>query len=834
MKTRTTAFDTAWANRRVRKAFYYVTLKRRYFNGSAYVLESAPTTISRREIDKIGGLSSKFDTPLQNRILPSSASITLLNKSYKWLPSNTANGKWRPDAASSLGYDPVGSEFAIYYALVLADGTTEAIAQFTGVVQDDPTFDSISGTVTFSLMEKSAALLQSARAQNVGTFVDNGTTDPANGDGVVDTFSTQKKSLWRVHDGQGGTQAVRVNGVAQVQGTDYELDDLNDAEVEAKIRFLAGHIPGAFAVLFDGDHWYRDKSISQLVGLLCDEAGIASGDREIEEPIFSAVDQSQTISSLADWALWTLTNGEATSQPGYLRRKWHKVDDFSDTDLNSNPAWNLFGLTAAVSAGKLSVTSISDGVGTQGGMSCALPKTSGTWQFKAKYNSGSFDFNFIFSGTGSGGYALLWRPNPADPAGGTAQLARWPSLAALGSSFALSGTDEKTIRITRTAAGEINVYVDEGGGLTLKATATDTTYTTGTQFVLYFQRLTSTLVMDATIDDIYFSDVVDATNAVETGDMVAESAEIDLLAAPSNFLPILFAAAANGGTYSIRTKGSVTSGGVYEAYVASDVTYTPQSSLRRYLKVELTATDGSFLQSPVFDSLRIGWRGSSLFIQSADFTGLSCQEAVQELATIGGMEFGSRGDGTFFFKNRSVSGAADLVLSQKNAIISASRGTSGFKDVKTIGVVRYGNSGSDGYYYAEYGAAQSGESSPTNEQRFGAIPVELELNRFIFSNDAQVAVAVARKLYEINYRPKRKLTLRTRIIPHLETRDKLSISIHDSPLIEKTIYGDPFQKSPPLGPNTKTLARSILMKVVGLTQDIMKSESSIELEEVLS
>lgn len=831
MRTRTAEFDAVWANRRVRKAVYFITMKRRYWDGAAFVLESSPITINRREIDKISGLSSKFDTPLQNRILPSSVSITLLDKNYRWLPTNTA-GKWRKSAVASLGYDAVGSEVTIYYGYILSDGTSETLAQFTGVIQDDPAFDSTSGTVTFQLLEKSAAKLEAARAQSVSTFINDQAVVEVP-DGVNDIFSTGKKSLWRVRDGEGGTQAPRVNSVAQAQGVNYELDDLNDAETEAKIRFLAGSIPPAAAsIVYDGDQWHRDKSISELVGLLCDAASISSGDRQIEEPIFSAVDQSNTTDSAAQWAAGTLTNADASTLAGYLRRKWEKVDDFSDSDLGDNPLWNISGLTAAVSGGKLAVTSISDGVGTQGGMSAPLSKTTGTWEFKATYNSGNFDFNFVFMNNGTVGYALLWRPNPADPGGGTAQLAKWPSLSAVGSSFALSGTDEKTIRITRDSAGEMKVYVNTA----LQVTATDTTYTTGGYFTLYFQRLTATLSMSANIDDIYYSHVVDGTNAVETGAMIWESPEIDLLAAPSAWLPLLFSVALNGGTYSVRTKSSTTSGGTYSSYTATDSTLTPQSPLRQFLKVEVTANaSGNFLMSPVFDWMRVNWRGSSLFIRSADFTGLTCLQAIQELAKIGGMVFGSKGDGTFFFRNRTVSGAADITLSQKNAISAITRYSTGFQDTRTVGVVRYGKSGTDGYYYAEYGASQSGEASPTNEARFGSKTIELDLNRFIFSNDAQVAVAVARKLYEENYRPKRRMTIRTRIIPHLETMDQASISFHDSPLIEKTIYGDPFQKGfPPMGPNPKTLARSLVMKAVGVTQDVMKSESIIDLEEVLS
>lgn len=822
MKTRTADFDTAWANRRVRKALYYATVKRRYWNGSAFVLESTPLTISRREIDNISGLSSKFDIPLKNRILPSQVSITLLDKKYKWLPSNTANGKWRRDATATIGYDPVGSEFQIFYGLQIADGSIEYLTLFTGIVQDDPSFDSKSGTATFSLLEKASAKLEAGRAQNVGTFIDNGATFPAAGNGVNDTFSTQRMSLWRVRDGTGGTQAVRVAGVDKAQGTDYEVQDLNDAEVEAKIVFNPGFIPTAGqAVLFDGDQWYRDRSISELVGLLCDEAGITSGERIIEEPVFTGVDQSLEYGSAAEWVAGSPSNADVTSLPGFLRRKWHRVDDFTDGDLTANQAWTATNLTASVVAGKMKITGT--GPAPHGYIQMALAKRVGTWEWKsAVVASGSADILFAFCD----GYALFYREITS-----TAQLVHAGTLTAVAGSspFALSGTAEKTYRVTKTEAGVMTITID---GVLKDTTAADTETTTATLF--YIDILAASAVTDISFDDFYFSDEIDASTAVSLADMIFESAEINLLAAPSNWLPLDFSVVLNGGTFSVRTKGAIISGGPYEAYVATDAGLTPQSSLRQFLKVEITATDGDFLISPTFDFFTVNWRGSSLFIKSADFTALTCLGAIQELAKIGGMEFGSNGDGTFFFRNQNVVGAADMVLSQKNAILALTKYSTGYRDVRPIATVRYGKSGTDGYYYAEYGAAQSGEASPTTAERFGDKTIDLDLNRFIFANDADVATAVARKLYELNYRPKRKIAIRTRIIAQLDTSDKLKISFHDSPLIEKAIFGDPLQRFPVTGANARTLARDILMKVVGHSPDIIKSESVIDLEEVLS
>ncbi len=814
MKTRTAAFDLAWANTRVRRALYYATMTRRYWNGSAFVLEAAPITIPRREIDKITGLSSKFDLPLQNKILPAQVSLTLLDKKYKWLPSNTA-GKWRKDSvATLLGYDPVGSEVTIYYGLKLADDSMEYLAQFTGIVQDDPSFDSVSGLVTFQLLEKASAKLEAARAQNVCVTGTAHATSPTTGDSVIATFSAVLQSIWEITN-------VTWNAIVRTQGTDYKLDDLNDAEVAPNIVFEAASIPGAFAITFDYRQWYRDKSISELVGLLCDEAGISSGERTIEEPIFTGVDQSSALGSGADFVGGSGTNYDATSLSGTLRRKWFRVDNFADGDITADPAWTTLAGTPTVVANALVADAVAGGTDF---VSVASAIVEGTWEWTATAAiqvgaKGHVYFAFDIA------HNQICEIEYRD--GGTNASLITPGGSV---SLGLTPAGSHVWRVTRSAAGVYNVYLDT----VFVATLTDTTTIDGGNMAVKVEGLASAGTSTLTIDDIWVSNEVDAVGAATATDLIWTSAFIDLLAAPASWLPMQISSVLNGGTMTIKTRTCTTSGGAYDAAVALDGTNTPTSALKQFLKVVVETTIATAaLIGPELDGVVINWRGSSLFIHSADFTGQTCLQAVQELAKIGGMEFGPNGDGSFYFRNKPVMGAADLTISQKNAIVAVSKFSTGYKDVKPISIVRYGKSGTDGYYYAEYGAAQSGEASPTTAERFGDKTIELELNRFIFANNANVAMAIAQKNYEQNYLPKRKLTIKTRIIPHLNCSDKLAISFHDSPLVEKAIFGDPFQRYPVTGANSKTLARDIAMKVVGHAPDLMSSQSTIDLEEIL-
>ena len=704
---------------------------------------------------------------------------------------------------------------------------------FVGRIDDDPVYDSKSGTVSISLVGLAEAKLEHGSAQKVGTELLNQVTSPAQGDGSNLSFDTQTKSLWQVKN-------VRVNAVVKTQGTHYTADDLNDAEVNTFLTFTAGNAPGnLLTVLWDGDQWYRDKSISELVVLICEAAGITSAYRIIEEPIFTGVDQSITIGTSAAFALGTLTNAEVTSLDGWLRRRWFLLDAFTDGDFTADPAWVLpYGATTpVVTAGKLIV-----GGNSANGkiMYAEHDRQSGSWEMSITHIAAAPFLMMIlpFMNRAANGVGFLIQPT-----GNNAILLcdanRTGIGAPTGATIPDDGT-EHTVRITLTptpsnpSQGTYRLYLDS----VLVDTAVSTVHAADS-FMIANSNPGSAAGDCIKLDNIYFSNAaLTPADAVETTHMKWKSEERDLLAAPAAWLPMEITKVLNGGTITVSTDVASASGGPYDGELPVDGTNTPTSALKRYAKLVIESTIGSFGQAPEIDQIILNWRGSSLFIKSADFSGMTCIQAIDELAKMGGMDYGTNGAGIFYFRNRTVSGAADIELSQKNAIIEVSSYKSGYKDVRPRAEVRYGKSGTDGYYFSEYGATEAGEASPTTAERFGSgdtVPTEkLDLTSFIFSNNASVAAAIAQKLYEEKYRPKRWLRLRCRIIPHLDSGDKVLINFHDSPLIENAIFGDPLQKFPVTGPNARTIARDILMKVVGISHDINKSETVLDLEEVLT
>lgn len=801
MKTRSALFDEAWANRRGRKSIYQITYKRRYWNGAAYVLEATAQTITKKEIKGISGISQRFgDNYAKNKIATSNVTIVLKNKHQKWLPSNTASGVWRKNATATVGHEPIGSEFTIKYGYILSDDTEEYLTMFVGRIDDDPLFDSKSGTVSIPLVGLAESKLEAGDAQNVGTTLTDQATDPATGDGSNATFSLNATSIW-------SATSIRVAAVAKTLSTNYTLDKLNEGDIEGDIVFAAGSIPTAGqAVLYNAKQWYEDQKISTLVGYLCDEADIASADREIEEPNWPSAAQSVRYGTPAEWTSATKVGTNSDLHSGYVQ---------IGTNINDNgfefgafaPDW-ASSATAGGSGGSATAT-----IQTTGGHS-----GSNFARLQIGAPTGPFDWRAVAQLTTS----------PTAPARAAFRTGNYVDL-----SFPNASWTQKTMS---AALGATDYYLHfiiwDNNRSDQWSIVSSQTAIRGDQEISFYYKFESVFAVDPTrridIDTVMARQI--------TGSGTVESAEIDLLSTPTAWTALTYLATLFDGTVSlIETKTSTTSGGAYSSYETVGAGDIPISPLRRYIKVRITFTPATGnIGGPEMDYFDVNFLSANLFIASADFTGMTCLQAIHELARMGSMEYGTKPDGKFFFRNREVGATADIVINQSNAAMNISRYSTGKKEVRNIIQVRYGSPGKRGYYFTEYKASDAGEASPTTAQRLGKKVLSFDLTKFAFSNSADITGSIARKFWEDNYREKRRIQVQARIVPHLDQSDVVAFSFHDSPLIAKNIFGDPFQVASPGGANPKTLARDIIMKVVGHSPDILKKESLIDLEEILS
>lgn len=762
-------FKNAWADAQVRVADFKITYKRRYWNGSAYVLEAVAKTLDKSEIIKVSAIQWKLDTQTQNKILASNITLRLKNDRFKWLENNETDGLFKIDEIATIGYDPFRTEFQVFYGYELDDGTFEYVPLFTGEAIDY-LFDSDSMVVEVNVRGRESRL-QLADAQRVSTTFTNEPAVPSIGNGTNKDFLA-KTSVWEV-------TKVRVAGAFVDQGSRWKLSDTNDFETAAKITIDPAPA-NLETVDWTGRRWLIGKRVSELVGLLCDEAGVLAGERDIEEPQYPGAAAFQQILSQADFDLGVKTRVETESRNGWLTLgNAIKGRDFlSQAELDDNWDKNP-GVGGSISV----IASIYD----SNNMARLGVSTSGTHY----------------------GFARLI------PVGAGASI---------------------EIPITSSARYIIDAGVDGPYYLRLgiKVNGIDRTFIT--------TKLANSVIQSGTrvsFDASWSTGIgipenppsstmrVDNIRAIEGSTGVYISKVFDLFSAPTAWGKITDIRELNGGTVAYET--SVSSDDIsYDPYVAVDVDGTILSALKRYIKVRVTITptvakdDG-----PEIDDVTINFFSTDLTVGHADFKGKTCFQAIQRLAEISDMEFGFNGAGRFFFRNKSAAPTPLLNLDQSNAIIKISSVKAGYDRVLNVAQISYNE------YYSEVDSTTESEPFPTSIQRFGKKIVTQNINDFLFSNNANYAGAIAKLLRDNNYKPRRTMKLETRIIPHLELSDTISVGFFDSELIKNTVFGDELQEEPAFGGNQNVLIRDMLGKVVGISSDIGAGKATIEVQEVL-
>jgi len=821
MKSVSAAFKTAWAQKYGRKEILKVLYKRRYWNGAAFVYEADWTTLDQNVIPPVRKINWKLDTQNLNEMLASNVTLSFDDRDRKWLPTGAI---FQADGTATTGYIPLKMKFQVQFGYILADGTKEYTALFTGLAEDyrfdggDPTVE-----ITVSGNER---LLKDADAENVMTAFTSETCTPA-ADGTIAEF-------FSVSVGVGRITTVVVDGVTKTEGTHYTLSGLNSVG-KAAITFKSTSIPANTKTpVITGEKWKADQKIETLVELLCDEAGIGAGDRTINAVLFpGGTSSSKTLDTAAEWQAGdTVAGVDTETSSGFLTPRWTRVDDFADGDFIAAPVWTGTATGWSISSGKLAASTPTTRLYT-----VVVANASGTWQVKMDRSSGNADFSFM-GGALTGIFIIP--PNKyrywIRIDGATLYLYRGDSASSsvtspidtLLTSAAYSSAAGDVYRVTRASDGEMKVYVNA----VLKLTYTDATYTVATSIQV-------NATGNATFDDIYYSNLVDATTPVTEALVFIK--KFDLLATPIAWGVFSKTEVAGSGWTTAYATDVSSDDSTYDGYVSISGT-TIGSALKRYVRIKITFTQetpGGTASMPTVDVVVMNFSTSAIFLAIANFSSKTCYSAIQRLAQIADYEWGFDGAGLFFFRSKTVSGAAVISLTQENAISKLSDWRSGYDRIINRGRVRYGNAIGE-VYVKEYGSSDAGEASPTSEQSYGTRLREENIADILLANDADLGTARARLLHDNNYLPKRRFQASCRGIPHLDLADIAAITYADRPRDINPMLGDPAQPwgDSALGPSTLLLANGLNMKVMGIsfsfpTGDGDGVKSDLELVEVL-
>lgn len=833
-------FKALWRQKQGTVEQVRVRYKRRYWTGSAFALEADWKVLSQNQLVRIGVIPQQLDSPRQNIFRTSVFSIFLPNTQNEWKQLAVNPSKFQADATATSGYRAYRTQVQVQTGYILADGTTEWVSRFTGVLLR--TRISASGEAEL-ILASNFFLLEAADAEQVSTTVTLENCIPATGDGSNKAFESTSTGVDRA-------TAVQVNAVAQTQGSAYRTSNENQVS--------GGGNTGRLAIAFDtapGNtltvkvsliKWLANQAIETVMGLLFDEAGFASGDRSISSVVFpGGVSSSKTLDLQADWAAGGVqTSVDTASLPGSVAGPWKYFDDWSDGLIAARtsagaPEWTIQATNGNVaftpSSGSVAVSASGIGVADNYIVATApFTQATGNYKIRCSVTSrtpsvtdqvGSIAM-FITNAYGGGrtltGYGIMY-----DSKTSNIYLMRVDAEGIeLGSILATLGTynpgDVDFWDITRDGSGAMTVYRN---GVSV-GTATDNTYTASTYFTLHTHVPDTNKGMTLTVYGIYYSTL----SSSFTG--IWESAEQDLLAAPIAWSTLDRTITLNGGTLTFKTATATVSGGPYDSYVAIAADGTIQSALKRYLKIraEFTPADnfGTF-DRPVVDKLIARYSTSSVFLALAKLRGKTCAAACEDLARLADYYLGFKGDGTGFFRSKTITGAYEVHLTQENGIIEVLDYDTGIPDrVRNVGRVRSGG------FAATYSCTDAAEASPTPIEEYGERVQDEDYEDFLLANDADIRTARARLIHDLNHNPPLRLRLSIWDMPWLELADIVRVSCYDHPRQKLTQLDDPLgtlrDTWMAAGEAQNVIARDLDMKVLELKPNLDTGRAEVLLE----
>lgn len=251
-----------------------------------------------------------------------------------------------------------------------------------------------------------------------------------------------------------------------------------------------------------------------------------------------------------------------------------------------------------------------------------------------------------------------------------------------------------------------------------------------------------------------------------------------------------------------------------------------------------TANDNTYSTSNFFQVTAYGaivsisniTNQQAVLLTMANFSNMSCYDAVQKLAKLADYEWGFNSDGVMFFRSKTPANKTAVVtLSQSDGISQMLEFRPGYNEVINDAQVTYGA------YYREYNSSTAPETAPTSQQRFLTQLETEDYTDFLLAYDPIIAAGRAQSLHDNNYLPKRRARIKTKIIPFLELSDVSSYSYYNNPRNVDNIFGDPLEK---WGTSTfsipmDVLARNIPGKVTSLVMNPNDCTGELILEEVI-
>ena len=246
----------------------------------------------------------------------------------------------------------------------------------------------------------------------------------------------------------------------------------------------------------------------------------------------------------------------------------------------------------------------------------------------------------------------------------------------------------------------------------------------------------------------------------------------------------------------------------YQAIGANDSIQTDEFAqsqnaiAKQLILISLITTAG--LSAPLIRENLVDFQTQTVLVSMANFGTQSVLDVIKELARIADYEIGLKGDGSFFFRNKTTGGASVLTLDDSN-VIKVNSASPGWDRVFNLIQASFGN------FVKEISSETENEPSPTSIDRFGDRSLPVGGGNLLFQTDVDLATVMARRYYSRYKEPKRRATLVIRFMPELELGDKVTLAIN----------------------NPRPIADNFDARVVGIAHNLMGFTTELDLEEIV-